>query len=296
MTSLQTPRFRITLERQPSRHMLEQSPRYDVLVNGKKVEELTYNMRGYVGYLPTITGAKMDIGERAISAFRKEATVLNREAERLILVALHGERRIAHTWPTSDGTKVFALARDEEGTNSFHLLSRREVLEAEKLFGTREIGIGFFEPYPFTEEGPTVLFTEVDRALQAGLPDVPSRIMDAVVAERHERRIEHVCETADPMIRLVISRRIVDGADAEPEYVTRGSLDLARIRFGDAMRLSDLATEDRCPAITRDEDRAMLRRDFTWFDVDGRPAAVQEPAAKAEGELEMLAGPEDMEP
>jgi hypothetical protein len=59
---------------------LETHPRYDVLLWGKKVGQLYFNMRGYTGcYLPQANGRKLDIGERAISAYRKAVAELNRE-------------------------------------------------------------------------------------------------------------------------------------------------------------------------------------------------------------------------
>lgn len=54
---------------------------YDVLLNGKKVGELYYNLRGYRGTLPLHDGGGLDIGERSISVFRKEVVQLNREAK-----------------------------------------------------------------------------------------------------------------------------------------------------------------------------------------------------------------------
>jgi hypothetical protein len=60
--------------------MLEAKPRYDVLLHGKKVGQLYFNMTGYTGaYLPTPSGAALDIGERAIGAYRKAVAQLNRE-------------------------------------------------------------------------------------------------------------------------------------------------------------------------------------------------------------------------
>lgn len=58
---------------------LETRPRYEIRLNGKRWGELYYNMRGYVGYLPLPNGHVLNIGERGISAFRKEMAKLNRE-------------------------------------------------------------------------------------------------------------------------------------------------------------------------------------------------------------------------
>lgn len=57
----------------------ETTPRYDVMHYGRKVGQLYYNMRGYVGSLPHPEGGNLNIGERPISAWRAEAARLNRE-------------------------------------------------------------------------------------------------------------------------------------------------------------------------------------------------------------------------
>lgn len=56
----------------------EREDRYDVLLNGEKFAQLYFNMRGYVGLLPLPNGHRLDIGERAISAYRKEVSAINR--------------------------------------------------------------------------------------------------------------------------------------------------------------------------------------------------------------------------
>jgi hypothetical protein len=57
----------------------ETQPRYDVLLHGQKVGQLYFNMRGYVGTLPTSRGHDLNIGERGISAYRKAVAQLNKE-------------------------------------------------------------------------------------------------------------------------------------------------------------------------------------------------------------------------
>jgi hypothetical protein len=61
---------------------LEEQPRYEVLFCGKLFDTLYFNMTGYCGYLP-LPGANgrvghLDIGERGISAYRKQVAKLNR--------------------------------------------------------------------------------------------------------------------------------------------------------------------------------------------------------------------------
>ena len=57
----------------------ETQSRYDVLLHGKKVGQLYFNMRGYVGTLPTPSGNHLYIGERTITAYRKAVAELNKE-------------------------------------------------------------------------------------------------------------------------------------------------------------------------------------------------------------------------
>lgn len=68
------------IETKRGRHMMETTPRYDVVLNGETVGQLTYNMRGFIGRIPTPGGGWMDCGERPITAWRREVAALNREA------------------------------------------------------------------------------------------------------------------------------------------------------------------------------------------------------------------------
>ncbi len=56
----------------------EKEDRYDVLVDGALFDQLYFNLRGYVGYLPTENGGRLTIGERGISAYRSEVARINR--------------------------------------------------------------------------------------------------------------------------------------------------------------------------------------------------------------------------
>ena len=56
-------------------------PVYAVLLDGKKVGELYFNMTGYTGcYLPQPSGIPLHVGEGPISAYRKVIARLNRES------------------------------------------------------------------------------------------------------------------------------------------------------------------------------------------------------------------------
>jgi len=67
------------------RDICETTPRYKVMFNGVMVDELRYNMRGYVGFLPYPSDDpsrpfdKLDIGEKNITAYRMEVKKLNKQ-------------------------------------------------------------------------------------------------------------------------------------------------------------------------------------------------------------------------
>jgi hypothetical protein len=71
----------VTLQEAPQkRSMLETHMRYDVLVNGKLHHTLYFNMRGYRGCVPLPDGTELDIGEKPISAYKKEISRVNKDA------------------------------------------------------------------------------------------------------------------------------------------------------------------------------------------------------------------------
>lgn len=71
---------KITLRESPRRAICEITPRYDVLLNGARVSELSFNTRGYIGSLPLPGGRSLWLPESPISAIRREIATINREA------------------------------------------------------------------------------------------------------------------------------------------------------------------------------------------------------------------------
>jgi hypothetical protein len=61
--------------------MLEKQDRYDVEFDGKVIGQLWFNMRGYVGTLPSPEGL-LCIGELSITRYKAEVVKLNREWKR----------------------------------------------------------------------------------------------------------------------------------------------------------------------------------------------------------------------
>ena len=59
--------------------IMETTPRYNVMLNGVKVEQLWWNLKGFVGNLPTPDGSSLYVPESGIVRFRREVAKLNRE-------------------------------------------------------------------------------------------------------------------------------------------------------------------------------------------------------------------------
>ncbi len=74
--------FRITLKER-RKAILQTKPDFDILLNGEVFGALTYNMTGYIGYLPLPEGGKMDFGEISLTAYRREIAYLHREAKKV---------------------------------------------------------------------------------------------------------------------------------------------------------------------------------------------------------------------
>ena len=271
------PEHKVALREKKSPHILERHPRYDVLVNGEVKGELYYNMTGYVGVLPTVSGASMQIGEKGITAFRKEVSRINREARRTIEVGLADYRKIVDTRPTSDNRYVLGIGHVNGSLSSVHLISRRELTHAKAFLG-EDPGLAFFRDPHFSDdasENPTVLLRAGDEDIRAHLPDnITVRVMSGIEAENHERYIEHAFKTSDPETFLVVGTRVIDHIDPEPVYVTRQSLAFGNMMFGEGLRIGDL-TEAEPVTVTDPEGRSWLRANITWFDPDVVPDAAE---------------------
>lgn len=71
---------RVTLEERPGRMaILETKMVYAIMLDGKEFSDLYWNMRGYVGYIPTADGGRLNIGECSLSTYRKEIAAVNRQ-------------------------------------------------------------------------------------------------------------------------------------------------------------------------------------------------------------------------
>jgi hypothetical protein len=70
----------ITLREAPhKKSIMEKEMRYEVLLNGNVVSDLFFNMRGYLGGIPTPEGGMLEIGERPITTYRREIAMMNKE-------------------------------------------------------------------------------------------------------------------------------------------------------------------------------------------------------------------------
>lgn len=245
-------------------------PLQDVHVNGEKQGELYFNLRGYRGTLPMVDGSQMDIGEAGLSAWKREARILNREAVIQLQDATEGRRRVTKTRPTSDNRMVCAISSCAGEPDQAHLISRRQLIHGRKLVGRDDIGIGFFNESEFSgnpDADPVVKLQQGDEDLQALLAGRQVQVMHPVEFEDHERYVDQVYETSDPEVRVVVGTRCADDADPEPFYVSRASLDFGTRVFADALRIGDLEQVDAV-RISDPATRSTLRSQFTWLDLD----------------------------
>lgn len=245
-------------------------PLQDVLVNGEKRGELYYNLRGYRGTLPMVDGSQMDIGEAGLSAWKREARILNREAVIQLQDAAEGPRRVTKTRPTSDNRMVLAISSCPDEPDQAHLISRRQLIHGRKLLGRDDIGIGFFNETEFSgnpDADPVVKLQQGDEDLQVLLAGRQVQVMHPVEYEDHERYVDKVYETSDPEVRVVVGTRCADDADPEPFYVSRASLDFGTRMFADALRIGDLVQVDAV-RISDPATRSALKGQFTWLDLD----------------------------
>ncbi|WP_411839630.1 hypothetical protein [Paracoccus sp. ME4] len=281
--TMQPRKHRISLQEAPGRHMMERHPRYAVLVNGQPRGELYYNMTGYVGTLPMVQGGVMNIGERPISAFRKEVSILNREAQAALDAAEKDPRKIVMTRPTSDNRFVMAFSRHPDEDPGIHLLSRMQFAAARRLFAIENvsegsfvnarspIGLGFFSDTDFSgnpQEDPVILLEPGDEWLGPALGSLKFRVMDGQEAMTHCERIERVIETADGETVLVIGAQVSADAEPNPRFVTRSSLRFAQHVFGDEARVGDLVTAPAA-AIADPDVRSALEAEFSDLVLDG---------------------------
>lgn len=280
---MQPRKHRITLQESPGRHMMERHPRYAVLVNGEPRGELYFNMTGYVGTLPMVQGGVMNIGERPISAFRKEVSILNRESQAALDAGENDPRKVIMTRPTSDNRFVMAFSRHPDEDPGIHLLSRREFSNARRLFPIESvseggfvnakspIGLGFFSDTYFSgnpQEDPVILLEPGDEWLRPVLGSLQFRVMDGMEARTHSERIDRTFETSDEDTILVIGAHVSADAEPNPRFVTRSSLRFAQHVFGEEARVGDLVTAPAA-AIADPDVRSALEAEFSDLKLDG---------------------------
>lgn len=135
--------FKLTIEETKSPHFLEREKRYDVKVNGVAVDELYYNMTGYRGSLMTVHGVRFDLGEKGISAWKKLAGTLNREAKDVLAACAADTSTLLRTQPTADGDRLNAAFGAPGAQEVDVSISRRRLAAASHLFGNK-IPMAFF--------------------------------------------------------------------------------------------------------------------------------------------------------
>lgn len=134
--------FKLSLKERKSPHGLERHPRYDVMVGDRKVDELYFNMTGFNGALMNETGGRISIGERGISAWKREVSAINREARTVMAANDADPRRILRAERTLDGD-LRKLTFDD---GSDMCVLDEHYRAGVELFGEDRLRPAFFDP------------------------------------------------------------------------------------------------------------------------------------------------------
>jgi hypothetical protein len=134
--------FKLSLKERKSPHSMERHPRYDVMVGDQKVDQLYFNMTGYTGTLMDIHGTRILLGEKGISAWKKEVAAINREARNTMALNDTDPRRIEKVERTLDGY-LRKLTFDDGSDMCVRDDHYRAGVE---LFGEDRLSPKFFEP------------------------------------------------------------------------------------------------------------------------------------------------------
>lgn len=268
---------KITLVERKDRAILQTKPDYDICVNGKAVEKLYYNMTGYVGAIPQVTGISFNIGERGLSTWKKEIGIANREAKEKLEAAAQDRRKVHGAFRTDEPSTVALLSMVAGEDPQVTFASRRHWETAIRLFGKNTpVGIGFFDEDRIpAEKAPTVLMAD-HHWLRRALPGLKTREPDLEEQERIDRHVAEIFKTADPETILVVGRHVDEDGDPEPYYVRELSYRIQHHHYGEHMRIADLRAAEPQP-IPDVADRTAIKAMFPWFDCDaGEDLAMRE--------------------
>lgn len=262
----QKPQFRVELKETRGSFM-ETKPRYEVLLNGKKVDELYFNMTGYRGALPTIYGSKLDLGESAISTWRKEIAAVNREASQRLTIAGHTSMRIIQTVPTENKHIDLAVAVDAVTDEiQTQYVSRSSLRKVREIFRATD----YEKSTPLAllndadpDEKPRAVFADGNSWVLRALPDLPHVIVGDKDYAPYQRVIGEIIETKADGVFIAISRN----EDGEPDahFVDSWSGKIALSNNGTETRLSDMREVEGVP-VARVDDGHFIRDICPWFD------------------------------
>ena len=72
----------LSLEKSPHKQILQTEDDYFIRLNGRRVGQAYFNMRGYCCGLPLPDGMVLDPGEISLTQLKKEISKINREAKK----------------------------------------------------------------------------------------------------------------------------------------------------------------------------------------------------------------------
>lgn len=235
----------VKLIEKPGRYMLEKTPRYDVSLNGEVVDELYFNMTGYVGGLPTVQGSVMNIGEKPISAWRKEAAAINREAAQAIAALSDDPRKISgpgSVRPTEDARYALVVSSVRGDAYQADVVPRRALIKAFENAGGNPVGLGFFGGVEVSDPPKAVLFPG-DAWIGEILGEGRFVTADGEDRDLHAARIESVRDSDDPDLVVVTGTPMIS-EDEVSVTATRESVSFAQRFLGRYATLGDVERVD----------------------------------------------------
>lgn len=166
----QHPFFKITFEdgRAP---LLGGKPDKKVLLNDQVVGELSFNMTGYIGTLPTPDGKTTSLTESSFTKWSAEARKQNRIAKDMAARNEQSNRRFIRASPTTNGDvwRCFFETKSSDVGEMSMFIPRSAVIAGIDLVGQEKLTLGFFDgiekpahfPHPssesFTSSNPRLL-------------------------------------------------------------------------------------------------------------------------------------------
>lgn len=243
-------------------------------VNEFPLETLTFGDDGrWSGKIPTITGERIVLQGATLLEIASTLKSVNQNAERALEAGRHDGRIIEVVRPTEDPSIIFAVSRDDAGIDMPHFLPRRAWLEAKKLFGTEDIGVGFFEGTEIDcDSAPIVLVEDWETAFAAGWPGIEMRRMTEADKDILRNTVDLVIATEHEGMIIVVAASELSDMDPRISHVDRYAWEMdcegpGQFDF-DELSLAGIDSFSRSAALRGDMQKWIERHAENYFMLD----------------------------